>query len=110
MMPAAVRLRRSDQSQPGLTRRRSGRGFVYLDADGRRVADEETLTRITGLVIPPAWRDVWISADVRGHLQATGANTGTTTAGASCVTARSSIACSSSGVCCRGCVAASTRT
>jgi DNA topoisomerase IB len=71
-MPPPVRLRRSDQSQPGLTRRRSGRGFVYLDAAGQRVADPETLERITGLVIPPAWQDVWISPDPRGHLQATG--------------------------------------
>jgi DNA topoisomerase-1 len=71
-MSPAVRLRRSDQSQPGLTRRRAGRGFVYLDVDGRRVADAETLERVTGLVIPPAWQDVWISTDPRGHLQATG--------------------------------------
>ncbi len=71
-MPPPVRLRRSDQSQPGLTRRRAGRGFVYRDASGDRITDPETLERISGLVIPPAWQDVWISPDPRGHLQATG--------------------------------------
>jgi DNA topoisomerase-1 len=55
-----------------LTRRRAGRGFVYLDAAGHRVTDADTVARITGLVIPPAWQDVWISDDPRGHLQATG--------------------------------------
>ncbi len=67
-----ARLRRSDCSGPGIRRRRCGRGFVYAAEDGRRVADEVTLARIRELVIPPAWRDVWICADERGHLQATG--------------------------------------
>jgi DNA topoisomerase-1 len=65
------RLRRSDCSGPGITRRRAGRGFVYLDA-GQRVEDAEVLARIRELGIPPAWRDVWICSDPRGHLQATG--------------------------------------
>ncbi|MGH2861426.1 MAG: DNA topoisomerase IB [Solirubrobacteraceae bacterium] len=51
---------------------RRGRGFAYRDADGDAVADAETLERIETLAIPPAWRDVWICADARGHLQATG--------------------------------------
>ncbi|MFL5878442.1 MAG: DNA topoisomerase IB [Solirubrobacteraceae bacterium] len=66
------RLRRSDCSTPGLRRRRRGRGFEYLDADGARVDDPETLGRINALAIPPAWTDVWICPDPRGHLQATG--------------------------------------
>src|SRR5215218_5186833 len=66
------RLRRSDCSTPGLRRRRRGRGFEYLDADGVRVDDPETLERIDALAIPPAWTDVWICPDPRGHLQATG--------------------------------------
>src|SRR3954469_7959054 len=66
------RLRRSDCSTPGLRRRRRGRGFEYLDADGARVDDPETLARINALAIPPAWTDVWICPDQRGHLQATG--------------------------------------
>jgi DNA topoisomerase-1 len=66
------RLRRADCSAPGLTRRRHGRGFAYLDADGRTVRDPEDLGRIGELGIPPAWKDVWICPDARGHLQATG--------------------------------------
>jgi DNA topoisomerase-1 len=65
------RLRRSDCSGPGIVRRRAGRGFVYLDA-GERVEEAEVLARIRELGIPPAWRDVWICPDPRGHLQATG--------------------------------------
>lgn len=66
------RLRRSDCSQPGLRRVRKGRGFTYLDEHGRRVADASVRERIRALAIPPAWRDVWICPDPRGHLQATG--------------------------------------
>ena len=66
------RLRRSDCSTPGLRRRRRGRGFEYLDADGARVDDPESLERIHALAIPPAWTDVWICPDPQGHLQATG--------------------------------------
>jgi DNA topoisomerase IB len=51
---------------------RRGRGYSYLDADGERIADEQTLDRIAALAIPPAWRDVWICPDPGGHLQATG--------------------------------------
>jgi DNA topoisomerase IB len=66
------RLRRSDPSRPGLTRRAAGRGFAYLDASGARVTDAEALERIRALAIPPAWRDVWISTDAVGHIQAVG--------------------------------------
>jgi DNA topoisomerase I len=66
------RLKKVDSSQPGITRRRRGRGFEYLDASGRRVSDPEVLDRIRGLVIPPAWRDVWICSIPNGHLQAVG--------------------------------------
>jgi len=59
-------------NDPGYTRRRAGRGFVYVDASGARVADAEVLTRIRALAIPPAWTDVWICTDEVGHLQAVG--------------------------------------
>jgi DNA topoisomerase I len=67
-----VRLRRVDCSGPGLTRRRAGRGFVYLDAQGERVEDPSVIQRIRELAIPPAWKDVWICPYPNGHLQATG--------------------------------------
>jgi DNA topoisomerase I len=66
------RLRRSDCSSPGIARRRRGRGFEYLDEDGRRIDSQETLDRIRTLSIPPAWKDVWICPLPNGHLQATG--------------------------------------
>ena len=66
------RLRRADCSSPGLARRRQGKGFTYLDADGERVTEPEDLERIGELGIPPAWKDVWICPDSHGHLQATG--------------------------------------
>src|SRR5690349_22730968 len=66
------RLRRVDCSQPGLRRVKRGRGFVYLDRDGTRITDEATLQRISDLVIPPAWVDVWICPLPNGHIQATG--------------------------------------
>jgi DNA topoisomerase-1 len=66
------RLRRVDCGTPGITRRRRGRGFEYLDENGGRVEDPEVLERIRALAIPPAWEDVWICADPLGHIQATG--------------------------------------
>ncbi|HYI18466.1 MAG TPA: DNA topoisomerase IB [Solirubrobacteraceae bacterium] len=51
---------------------RRGRGFSYVDVDGTRVDEPEALERIAELGIPPAWKDVWICPDPRGHLQATG--------------------------------------
>ncbi|MEU8228501.1 DNA topoisomerase IB [Actinoplanes sp. NPDC048967] len=68
-----MRLRRSDLSKSGYGRRRSGKGFRYLDTDGTTtLRDRDAVTRIKELVIPPAWTDVWISTDPRGHIQATG--------------------------------------
>jgi DNA topoisomerase-1 len=66
------RLRRSDCSSPGLSRLRQGKGFRYVDADGETITEPEDLTRVAELGIPPAWKDVWICPDERGHLQATG--------------------------------------
>jgi DNA topoisomerase I len=66
-----VRLRRTSPDQRGWTRRRSGKGFVYLDDTGRRLPDDDA-QRVRDLVIPPAWRDVWITPYPNGHLQAVG--------------------------------------
>jgi DNA topoisomerase I len=68
----AAGLRHVSDSGPGIRRRRAGRGFSYVGPDGRPVRDRETLERIRRLAIPPAYRDVWICPDPRGHLQATG--------------------------------------
>src|SRR5689334_21927001 len=66
------RLHRSDTSEPGITRKRRGRGFAYDEPSGAPVRDPETLARIRALVIPPAWTDVWICPDAMGHIQAMG--------------------------------------
>jgi DNA topoisomerase I len=49
---------------------RHGRGFRYLDENGEPIGDRELLERIRGLAIPPAWKEVWICPDPRGHIQA----------------------------------------
>jgi DNA topoisomerase I len=67
-----ARLRRADCSGPGFRRRRRGRGFQYLDENGERIEDAEVLERIRELVIPPAWKDVWICPYPMGHIQAVG--------------------------------------
>jgi DNA topoisomerase-1 len=56
---------------PGFVRLRCGRGFRYLDAEGRPV-DAETRSRIVAMAIPPAWREVWVCTDNDAHLLATG--------------------------------------
>jgi DNA topoisomerase I len=65
-------LRRSNAALAGYTRVADGKGFAYLDVDGSPLTDPAALARIHALVIPPAWRDVWISPDPLGHLQAIG--------------------------------------
>ena len=59
-------------SEPGIRRQRSGRGFCYRLPDGALLRDPDEKNRINALAIPPAYRDVWICSDERGHLQATG--------------------------------------
>ncbi len=66
------RLRRADCAAPGITRRRAGRGFVYLWPDGRKVSEPDVLARLRDLVLPPAWQDVWICPWPNGHIQAIG--------------------------------------
>ncbi len=65
-------LRHVSDDEPGITRRRMGRGFRYLRVDGSPVRDAATLKRVRELAIPPAYRDVWICRSANGHLQATG--------------------------------------
>ena len=65
-------LRYTTDEQPGIRRRRKGRGFSYVDRDGHVIRDAAELRRIQRLAIPPAWSDVWISPSPLGHIQATG--------------------------------------
>lgn len=68
-------LRYLPDTQAGIRRRRTGKGFTYLRANGEKVTDPKTIDRIKKLVIPPAWQDVWISPSPNGHIQATGRDT-----------------------------------
>lgn len=72
---AAAGLRYVSDETPGIRRRRTGRGFVYLDAKGERITGEKVLARIKALAIPPAWTRVWICPAPNGHIQATGRDT-----------------------------------
>jgi DNA topoisomerase-1 len=67
-----MRLRRSVVRGPGLRRVRRGKGFSYRDQHGQVITDPQTLQRIKDLVIPPAWKNVWICPYPNGHIQAVG--------------------------------------
>jgi DNA topoisomerase-1 len=58
--------------EPGIRRRKSGKGFTYVLPGGSKVEDKATLERIRTLAIPPAYTDVWICPKANGHIQATG--------------------------------------
>src|SRR5580658_1560557 len=68
----AAGLRYVSDTKPGIQRKRHGKSFRYIDANGTPVREKDTLARIKSLVIPPAWADVWICPNPNGHLQATG--------------------------------------
>src|SRR5438552_1678530 len=67
----AAGLRYVTDAAPGIRRKRHGRGFAYVGADGAVIRDKAELERIRKLVIPPKWNDVWICANPSGHLQVT---------------------------------------
>jgi DNA topoisomerase I len=69
---AVAGLTRSDPRGPGITRVRREGSFRYRDPSGAVITDPRTLQRVSALAIPPAWKQVWISPDPRGHIQATG--------------------------------------
>lgn len=68
----AAGLRYVSDEGPGIRRRKSGKGFSYIEPDGKPLRDKATLERINSLAIPPAYRDVWICPEPNGHIQATG--------------------------------------
>lgn len=58
--------------QTGYSRRKCGKGFKYVDGDGKTITCKQVKQRLSDLVIPPAWKEVWICTDDDGHIQATG--------------------------------------
>ncbi|CAN5392977.1 hypothetical protein BH24CHL10_BH24CHL10_10230 [soil metagenome] len=65
-------LRYVNDTMPGIGRKRAGRAFSYIGADGDRIDDHDRIAWFKRLAIPPAWSDVWISPIKHGHIQATG--------------------------------------
>ncbi len=59
-------------SNPGITRRRRGRGFSYMSPEGDRITDKAERARLTALAVPPAYHDVWMAPLANAHLLATG--------------------------------------
>jgi DNA topoisomerase I len=68
----AAGLRYVSDIQPGIRRKKSGKGFTYVGTDGKTIHDSKELARIRSLAIPPAYTDVWICPSPNGHIQATG--------------------------------------
>ncbi len=68
----AASLRYINDATPGITRRRAGTGIAYRDPRGQLIRDRGVLARIRSLAVPPAWTDVWICPDPKGHIQAVG--------------------------------------
>jgi DNA topoisomerase I len=66
------RLRHSDDSAPGIIRRRKGRYWQYFDADGKRITDRDEIDRLNAIALPPAYRDAWFCPYPNGHIQAIG--------------------------------------
>jgi DNA topoisomerase-1 len=68
----AARLRYLRDTSTGITRKRHGKGWQFFSADGKQIRTKSELQHIASLMIPPAWRKVWISPFANGHLQAVG--------------------------------------
>ena len=68
---ARAGLRYVTDGVPGIRRQRVGRGWIFFAPDGSRIKDAAERARIEGLVVPPAWSEVWICPDPRGHIQVT---------------------------------------
>ena len=71
-MPPPAQLVYYPDSEPGITRRRCGRGFTYTAPDGTTIARGAERRRLDALAVPPAYESVWICPKRQGHLQATG--------------------------------------
>src|SRR5690554_5267451 len=58
----------TDPQKPGISRKKRGKGVMYVFENGKPVTAKKTLDRISKLVIPPMWRNVWINKDPKGHI------------------------------------------
>lgn len=67
-----MHLRYVSSDSKGFSRKLKGKGFIYFDTDNKLIIDPAIIEHINGLVLPPAWKDVWICPYPNGHLQATG--------------------------------------
>ncbi|WP_179505424.1 MULTISPECIES: DNA topoisomerase IB [unclassified Sphingomonas] len=70
--PGKCQLVYVDESIPGITRRRAGRGWCYRDHAGRRITDRDEIDRLNAVALPPAYRDAWFCPLPHGHILATG--------------------------------------
>ncbi|PTQ09912.1 DNA topoisomerase [Sphingomonas oleivorans] len=68
----AAKIHYVDDSQPGISRRRAGRGWAYFDPRGQRIRDRAEIDRLNAIALPPAYRNAWFCPDPCGHIQATG--------------------------------------
>jgi len=65
-------VRLTDDTQPGITRRKHGRYWQYFEAGGSRIANRAEIDRLNAIGMPPAYRDCWFCPDPEGHIQAVG--------------------------------------
>ena len=61
-----------DDNLPGLTRRRAGKSWAYIDAKGKRITDRGEIDRLNAIALPPAYIDTWFCPSPHGHILATG--------------------------------------
>jgi DNA topoisomerase-1 len=71
-MAAAPSLEYVDDSGPGITRKRAGKGWAYFDPEGKRITDRDEIDRLNRIALPPAYTDAWFCPNDCGHLLATG--------------------------------------
>ena len=72
MASRASKLKHVDDGLPGITRKKSGRGWAYFDADGKRITDRDEIDRLNAIALPPAYTHAWFCSDPNGHILATG--------------------------------------
>jgi DNA topoisomerase-1 len=62
----------SDDTKPGITRRKVRNGWAYFRPDGERITDRDEIDRLNAIGLPPAYRDAWFNPRANGHIQAVG--------------------------------------